>query len=98
MTSWRTIGQAVVPFTAVLIFGVLYFGAHRHGIVQTNPSQFQPAIYTLELMIPVVNLAQRSNWSAQHGAQAVATILVLSGWVLVTVILAALTGLVRRAD
>jgi len=94
--------QAVIPWIAAVIFGALFFHAHRHEIVQRMPRQRPPTFhaltYTLDLLLPVVNLGQRDNWVAQHQAQTVATILILAGWVLTTAILAALTGLVRRTN
>lgn len=57
---------------------------------------FHASIYTLDLLIPFVNLHQRDNWVAQDAAQYLAVSLTLAGWVLATVALGALTGLLKR--
>jgi hypothetical protein len=94
--------QAVIPWIAAVIFGALYFHAHRLEVVQRTPSQRPPTFhsltYALDLLLPVVNLGQRDSWVAHNGAQTVAIALILAGWVLTTAILAALTGLVRRTS
>lgn len=96
--TWR----AVIPFAALLIFGLFFFDAHRHDIVPKNPAlespDFHPLIYTLDLLVPVVTLGLRENYTATGIAQTVSTIYVVAGWVLTTAIIAALTGLLRRAD
>ena len=55
---------------------------------------FQP-LYTLDLILPVINLRQRDAWIAQGPAQWGA-LLSVAGWVLATAAVAALTGLLKR--
>ncbi len=92
--------QAIIPWVALLVSGTVFFAHHMRDIRPRSPTQTPPTFhaltYTLDLLLPVVNLGQRDNWVARHGAQTFATILILAGWVLTTAILAALTGLVRR--
>jgi hypothetical protein len=96
--SW----QALLPFLVCLVAGALFFDAHRHDIVGRytveHPQGFNPIAYTLDLLLPVVNLTQRDSYTAHHSAAVVATALVVVGWVLTTAIVAALTGLVRRSS
>ena len=96
--TWR----AVIPFAALLIFGLFFFGEHRHEIVPKNSTletpDFHPFIYTLDLLVPVVTLGLRESYTARGIAQTVSTIYVVAGWVLTTAIIAALTGLLRRVD
>jgi hypothetical protein len=94
--------QAIFPFVALVIFGAMYFAAHRSDVVPKNPQltnpDFHPLTYTLDLLVPVVTLGLRENYVAQGSAQTISTIYVVAGWVLTTAIIAALTGLVRRPD
>ncbi|MDW5597342.1 hypothetical protein VSS74_23545 [Conexibacter stalactiti] len=93
--------QALIPFVLLLAGGWWYFG-HEAEIVQRNPRlnapDFNALTFTLDQLLPVINLGQRDYWVASGDAQTVATVLVLAGWVLTTAIIAALTGLVRRTS
>ena len=94
--------QAIFPLVILIVFGAMYFNAHRGDVVPKNAEltspAFHPLTYTLDLLVPVVTLGLRENYVAQGEAQTVSTIYVIAGWVLTTAIIAALTGLVRRAD
>jgi hypothetical protein len=94
--------QALIPFAALVIVGVFFFAAHRHEIVPKNAAletpSFHPLTYTLDLLVPVVTLGLRENYTAQGCAQTVSTVFIVAGWILTTAIIAALTGLVRRTD
>ena len=56
---------------------------------------FQPLLYTLDLVLPVVNLDQRDAWIAEGPAQW-GVLLTVAGWVLASVLLAVLTGLLKK--
>ena len=56
---------------------------------------FQSVLYTLDLVLPVVNLHERDTWIAVGPAQWGA-LLTIAGWVLATAAVAALTGLLKR--
>ncbi|MFY1699638.1 hypothetical protein [Solwaraspora sp. WMMA2101] len=51
---------------------------------------FNPLIYTADLLMPVVNLNQRSIWLAEGSAEVVSSLIVVAGWVLLG---AVITGL-----
>jgi hypothetical protein len=57
---------------------------------------FHALIYTLDTMIPVINLNQRASYSPTGFALVVALLLTLAGWLLVTLLVAALSWLTRR--
>jgi hypothetical protein len=60
---------------------------------------FTPALYSLDLLIPVVDLGQKSSWHYRHiGLQVVADILQVAGWILATAAATAALGLVGRSD
>ena len=56
---------------------------------------FQPLLYTLDLTLPVVNLHQNDAWIATGPARWGA-VFTIAGWVLATLALAALTGLLKK--
>jgi hypothetical protein len=52
-------------------------------------------LYTLDLLLPVVNLHQRDAWVA-HGAAQWGALLTIAGWILATAWIAALTGVFNK--
>jgi hypothetical protein len=61
----------------------------------TVPS-FQPAAYTLDVMLPIVDLGQKKNWFPQAAAQVWSWALTGAGWVLTTAVVAGLTNALKR--
>jgi hypothetical protein len=57
---------------------------------------FQPLIYALDTLLPVVDLHQQDNWLPLGLVQWWAWTSILAGWVLTTAVVAALTGLVKN--
>jgi hypothetical protein len=108
LASWALIGYGYRPhralywFVALFVISFGYFDYRGHQAVKPhepllhNP-HFSPAIYTLDLLLPVINLGQREYWIARPGIpQDLSTVLIIAGWLLATVFLAGVSGLVRR--
>jgi hypothetical protein len=57
---------------------------------------FQPWIYSLDVLLPVVNLHQEEFWIPQGVARWWAWFSILAGWLLTTVVVAAISGLLRK--
>ena len=62
----------------------------------TVPEGRDPALYALDLLLPVINLGQDGAWKPAGAGQWFATALVLLGWVLATTVAAGATRLLRR--
>ena len=58
---------------------------------------FNAFLYTLDQMLPIIDLGY-AKWVPGGVAQVVSTVTTIFGWVFVTALLAALTGLLRRGD
>jgi hypothetical protein len=84
---------------ALLILGSVVFAgsypAHMHRTVPVVPA-FQPVIYALDVLVPVVNFGQQQAWVAQGPALAVSWILTAAGWILTTAIAAGLANALKR--
>lgn len=52
-----------------------------------DPAPFQPFIYTLDLLVPVISLGQRISWNAHGSAQWVGLGLTVFGWLLTAALL-----------
>ena len=63
---------------------------------------FRPEVYSLELLLPVVNLHQREFWVSDASTRAgkiyraYGWIAILSGWILTTLLVAGITGILRK--
>ena len=66
---------------------------HRAALVEPA---FQPVIYALDVLVPVINFGQQQAWIPQGTAQAVSWILTAAGWILTTAFAAGLTNALKR--
>jgi hypothetical protein len=57
---------------------------------------FQPLVYALDTLLPVVDLHQQDSWIPRELAQWWAWTSILAGWILTTAVVAALTGLIKK--
>jgi hypothetical protein len=81
--------------------GTLVFAAaYPHHLIPAAPDAphpaFQPAIYALDVLLPVVDLDQQKFWILQGPARWFAWASILAGWLLATAVVAAVTGAVKR--
>jgi hypothetical protein len=94
--------QAGLWLVGLLIVGSFIFhAAHdRHQLIAAHKGDaqppFQPVIYTLDVILPVVNLHQRDAWIAHGPVQWLALTFTLTGWVLTTAVVLSLTGILKR--
>jgi hypothetical protein len=84
-----------------LVGWAVFDRAHdHHELALAKPGEahpsFQGAVYALDSLLPVVDLRQQAVWIPRGWVQWWAFALILIGWVLTTVIVAALTGLLKR--
>jgi hypothetical protein len=85
----------------LLVGWVVFAEAYPARMTATkSPGQalprFQPFVYALDTLLPVVDLHQQDNWIPQGLAQWWAWLSILAGWVLTTAVVAALTGLIKK--
>jgi len=84
-----------------LVGWAVFDRAHtQRQLVLAKPGEGRPgfhgAIYSLDTLLPVVDLRQQAVWIPGGGAQWWAWASILAGWILTTAVVAALTGLLRR--
>ena len=58
--------------------------------------EFQPVAYTLDVLLPIVDLGQKKNWFPQDAARVWSWSLTGAGWVLTTAVVAGLTNALKR--
>ncbi|MEU6606020.1 oxidoreductase [Streptomyces shenzhenensis] len=57
---------------------------------------WSPALFALDLLLPVIDLGQAGEWQLRGGWQWLAAAIVLLGWILATTVAAGATRLLRR--
>jgi hypothetical protein len=102
-----TVGYGYRPWYAGLwlgllaVIGALVFGA---AYPENMSATAEPAVlppfhafaYALDVLLPIVDLGQQDRWNPQGAAQWWSYVSILSGWVLSTAVVAALTGLLKK--
>lgn len=98
-----TVGYGYRPVRAVLwLLGLLAIGSITYAAVPPaplNPSgvpHFNSVVYTLDLLLPVVDLGQKHAFNPAGPEQWLSYILVASGWVLATTIAASVARILTR--
>lgn len=66
---------------------------YRSGLEQ-HPPLFHAAIYTLDALLPLINLGAREGWATRHSAQYTTALCIVVGWILATLFVGGITGLV----
>ncbi|MFR0352005.1 oxidoreductase [Streptomyces sediminimaris] len=90
-------GRAAIWMAVLWAAGTLAFAHAAHPPVQPGQHPpWNPALFALDLLLPVVDLGQAGQWQLRGGYQWLAAALVLLGWVLATTVAAGATRLLRR--
>jgi hypothetical protein len=91
----------VLPYLlVVLVVGATGLRVARPEHISLRPNSsgvFNEYIYTLDLLLPVVNLRQRDLFVVDGWATWWVFGLTLIGWFMAAVVVAGLTGLLRRS-
>ena len=90
-TSWF-----LLEIVGVLAVGTLVFGLHHPPPLGGVPHPaFNPFVYALDLLIPLVDLGQRSAYDPQGPQRWLAYLMIAVGWVFVTTIAAGIARVLR---
>lgn len=91
-------GRAALWMAVLWAAGSLAFAQAAHRPVDTGRHpQWDPALYALDLLLPVIDFGQSGQWQLRDGWQWLSVALVLLGWVLATAVAAGATRLLRRS-
>jgi hypothetical protein len=81
----------------LLIVGSVTFDLQRPPPIQpATAPHFNPVIYTLDLLLPLVDLGQRHAFNPYGAGQWLSYVLIAAGWILVTTVAAAAARVLRR--
>jgi len=91
-------GRALLLLAAAFVVGCLVFSTHHPVPVGPGPHPaFNPALYTLDVLIPAPALGQASDFDPQGAGLAVAAGLHVLGWLLAITVIAAITRSFSRS-
>ncbi|MDT0477231.1 oxidoreductase [Streptomyces griseoviridis] len=91
-------GRAAVWMAVLWAAGSLAFAhASRPPAPKGEDPAWNPALYALDLLLPVIDLGQVGLWQPRGGWQWLSAALILLGWVLATTVAAGATRLLRRS-
>jgi hypothetical protein len=89
--------RAAAWLTAFLAAGTLVFGLHHPPPLAGAPHPaFNPFIYALDLLVPLVDFGQRNAYNPQGPQRWLAYLLIAVGWIFVTTIAAGIARVLRR--
>ncbi len=92
-------GRAAVWMGVLWALGAVYFSAHPAPPAADSGGyapHWSPALYALDLLLPVIDLGQDNAWRVSGAGQWVASSLTLLGWMLATTAAAGASRLLRR--
>ncbi|MEU6774385.1 oxidoreductase [Streptomyces sp. NPDC046759] len=91
-------GRAAVWMAVLWAAGTLAFAHAGHPPVSRDSHPYwSPALFTLDLLLPVIDLGQAGQWQLCGGWQWLAAVMILLGWILATTVAAGATRLLRRS-
>ena len=90
---WLAVGWFLVLLTIGSIF---YSAAPPRALAPATAPHFNPVAYTLDLLLPLVDLGQKQAFSPVGFGQWLSYFLIAAGWILATTIAAAITRILRR--
>ncbi|WP_192340171.1 membrane-associated oxidoreductase [Streptomyces sp. VITNK9] len=98
-----TVGYGFRPLRAggwllsLLAVGSVAFGLHHPPPLKpAEAPDFDPVFYTLDLLLPVISFGQENAFAPEGGHQTLAYVLIITGWILATTVIAGLTRTVSR--
>ncbi|MEU6868201.1 oxidoreductase [Streptomyces sp. NPDC046876] len=90
-------GRAALWMAVLWAAGALLFSQHDAQAIKADEHpEWNPALYALDLLLPVIDLGQEGQWKMAGYWQWGAAVLVLLGWILATTVAAGATRVLRR--
>jgi hypothetical protein len=91
--------QAGLWLVAFVLIGTAAFSsaypAHMMAI-RHNPMAFNAPLYSLDVLLPIVDLGQQDSWQPTGIVLYVYWALIILGWILTSAFVAGITGIFKR--
>jgi hypothetical protein len=99
----KTVGYGYQPWRAalwlaflLLIGSVVYAIAPPPALQPSAAPHFNPVIYTLDLLLPIVDLGQRDAFNPSGAEQWLSYFLIAAGWILATTAATGIARIIKR--
>ncbi|MBC9724588.1 oxidoreductase [Streptomyces sp. TRM68367] len=91
-------GRAAVWMAILWAAGSFAFAHAEHPPLKAGEHPaWDPALFALDLLLPVIDLGQQGFWQLSGGWQWLAAVMIILGWILATTVAAGATRLLRRS-
>jgi hypothetical protein len=96
--GYRTWQAGLWLLTLMLIGTAVFARAYPAEMAATRhpPMTFNAPVYTLDVLLPVINLGQQDSWQPEGITRYAYWALITSGWILTSALVAGLTGIFKR--
>lgn len=89
--------RAAVWLLSLLAAGSVAFALeHPRALKASEAPDFDPVFYTLDLLLPVISFGQESAFAPSGWHQSLSYVLILTGWILASTVVAGVTRTVSR--
>ncbi|MBG0851091.1 membrane-associated oxidoreductase [Streptomyces spinoverrucosus] len=94
--GYRPLRAAGWLLSLLCVGSVVYALHHPPALKPSEAPDFNPVFYTLDLLLPVISFGQEPAFAPEGWYQALAYVLVLTGWILATTVAAGVTRMISR--
>ncbi|PPK67969.1 hypothetical protein V5P93_007315 [Actinokineospora auranticolor] len=92
--------RALAWLSGFLIVGTLWFALipRPHEANADDHLVWNPVLYTLDLLVPIVDFGHKNKWTVVGPSQWISAALIALGWILATTVAAGVTRMLRRSS
>lgn len=94
--GFRPLRAAVWLLSLLAVGSVAYAGHHPPALKAAEAPDFDPVFYTLDLLLPVISFGQEAAFAPTGWYQTLSYVLIVTGWILATTVVAGVTRTVSR--
>lgn len=89
--------RAMAWLAGLLLLGTVAYGVHHPQPVEPGKTpDFNALVYTLDLLLPIIDFGQEKAFTPHGGYQWLAYLLIAAGWVLATTVITGITRALNR--
>ncbi|WP_314220941.1 membrane-associated oxidoreductase [Streptomyces zaehneri] len=94
--GFRPLRAAAWLLSLLAVGSITYAGHHPPPLKAGEAPEFNPVFYTLDLLLPVISFGQESAFAPAGWYQSLSYVLIVTGWILATTVVAGVTRTVSR--
>ncbi|MEH0574193.1 MULTISPECIES: membrane-associated oxidoreductase [Streptomyces] len=94
--GFRPLRAAIWLLSLLAVGSIVYAGHHPPALKAGEAPHFNPVFYTLDLLLPVISFGQEDAFAPTGWYQTLSYVLIVTGWILATTVVAGVTRTVSR--